>query len=129
MAFSKVGLSADSGASWTLLRLVGMAKAAELLMLAEPITAEQALAMGLLTRLVDEDALADHVREFAGQLAAGPTAAYAAIKESLLFAAGHGLIAALGREAELQLRLGETDDHKNATAAFVNKEQPTYRGR
>jgi len=128
MAFSKVGLSADSGASWTLQRLVGAAKAAELLMLAEPITAEQALAMGLLTRLVDDSELADDVRQFAGRLAAGPTAAYGAIKESLLFAAGHGLVASLGKEAELQNRLGETADHKNATAAFVNKEQPTYQG-
>ena len=128
MAFSKVGLAADSGASWTLQRLVGLAKAAELLMLAEPITAEQALALGLLTRLVDVDELSDQVREFATQLASGPTAAYGAIKESLLFAAGHGLVAALGKEAEIQCRLGETDDHKSATAAFVNKEQPIYRG-
>jgi len=128
MAFSKVGLSADSGASWTLQRLVGIAKAAELLMLAEPLTAEQALAMGLLTRVVDDDALADDVRDFAGRLAAGPTAAFGAIKESLLFASGHGLVASLGKEAEIQARLGETEDHKNATAAFVNKEQPTYRG-
>jgi len=128
MAFSKVGLSADSGASWTLQRLVGIAKAAELLMLAEPLTAEHALAMGLLTRVVDDDALADDVRDFAGRLAAGPTAAFGAIKESLLFASGHGLVASLGKEAEIQARLGETEDHKNATAAFVNKEQPTYRG-
>ena len=128
MAFSKVGLAADSGASWTLQRLVGLAKAAELLLLAEPITAEQALALGLLTRLVDVDELSDQVREFATQLASGPTAAYGAIKESLLFAAGHGLVAALGKEAEIQCRLGETDDHKSATAAFVNKEQPIYRG-
>jgi len=128
MAFAKVGLSADSGASWTLQRLVGTARATELLMLAEPVSAEQALAMGLLTRLVPDDALAGQVREFAGQLAAGPTAAYGAIKESLLFAAGNGLAASLEKEAELQVRLGETDDHKAATAAFVNKQQPTYRG-
>jgi 2-(1,2-epoxy-1,2-dihydrophenyl)acetyl-CoA isomerase len=128
MAFSKVGLSADSGASWTLQRLVGMAKAAELLMLAEPLTAEQALAIGLLTRIVDDEALTHEVRDFAGRLAAGPTAAFGAIKESLLFASGHGLVASLGKEAEIQARLGATEDHKNATAAFVNKEQPTYRG-
>src|SRR5262249_54969145 len=128
MAFSKIGLSADSGATWTLQRLVGMAKAAELLMLAEPLTAEQALALGLLTRGVDDEALADDARQFAGRLAAGRTAAYGAIKEGLLFASGHGLMASLGKEAELQSRLGETEDHKNATAAFVNKEQPTYRG-
>ena len=129
MAFARVGLSADSGASWTLQRLVGLARAAELLMLAEPVTAEQALAMGLLTRLVDDDALAQQARDLAGRLAAGPTQAYGAIKESLLFAAGHGLAAALENEAELQVRLGDTDDHKAATTAFVRKDKPVFRGR
>jgi 2-(1,2-epoxy-1,2-dihydrophenyl)acetyl-CoA isomerase len=129
MAFARVGLSADSGASWTLQRLVGLARAAELLMLAEPVTAEQALAMGLLTRLVDDDALAQEARDLAGRLAAGPTRAYGAIKESLQFAAGHGLAAALENEAELQVRLGETDDHKAATTAFIRKDKPVFRGR
>ncbi len=129
MAFARVGLSADSGSSWTLQRLVGSAKAAELLMLAEPVSAEQALAWGLLTKLVDDDELADQARDLARTLAAGPTAAYGAIKESLLFAAGHGLAEALEKEAELQVRLGDTDDHKHATAAFVRKEQPVFHGR
>ena len=128
LAFARVGLSADSGASWTLQRLVGLARAAELLMLAEPVSAEQALAWGLLTRLVDDDALAAQARDLAGRLAAGPTQAYGAIKESLLFAAGHGLAAALEKEAELQVRLGETHDHKAATAAFIRKEKPVFRG-
>jgi 2-(1,2-epoxy-1,2-dihydrophenyl)acetyl-CoA isomerase len=129
MAFARVGLSADSGSSWTLQRLVGSAKAAELLLLAEPVGAEQALDLGLVTKLVDEHELARQARDLALRLAAGPTAAYAAIKESLLFAAGHGLAETLDQEAELQLRLGETDDHKNATAAFVNKQQPVFLGR
>ena len=129
MAFARVGLSADSGASWTLQRLVGLARAAELLILAEPITAEQALAMGLLTRLVDDDALAAQARDLAEKLAAGPTAAYGAIKESLLFAAGHGLEDALEKEAELQVGLGATLDHKAATAAFVRQEKPVFLGR
>ncbi len=129
MAFARVGLSADSGSSWTLQRLVGSAKAAELLLLAEPVSAEQALDLGLFTRLVGEDELAGEVRELALRLAEGPTAAYAAIKESLLFAAAHGLAEALDKEAELQVRLGDTDDHKHATAAFVNKEQPVFHGR
>lgn len=129
MAFARVGLSADSGSSWTLQRLVGSAKAAELLLLAEPVSAEQAHELGLVTKLVDEDELAEQVRDFARRLAAGPTAAYAAIKESLLFAAGHGLAEALDKEAELQVRLGETEDHANATNAFVNKQQPVFRGR
>jgi len=129
MAFARVGLSADSGSSWTLQRLVGSAKAAELLLLAEPVSAEQALDLGLLTTLVGEDELASVARELALRLAAGPTAAYGGIKESLLFAAGHGLAEALEKEADVQVKLGETDDHKNATAAFLNKEQPAFVGR
>ena len=129
MAFARVGLSADSGASWTLQRLVGSARATELLMLAEPVSAEQALRLGLLTKVVDDDDLAAQVRELAGRLAAGPTAAYGAIKESLLFAAGHGLADSLEKEADLQVRLGDTADHLAATAAFVNKEQPVFHGR
>ena len=72
MAFARVGLSADSGSSWTLQRLVGSAKAAELLLLAEPVSAEQALALGLVTKLVDEHELADQARDLALRLAAGP---------------------------------------------------------
>jgi len=128
MAFARVGLSADSGASWTLQRLVGPAKAAELLMLAEPVSAEQAFAMGLLTKVVDDEALTSEVRQFAGRLAAGPTMAYGAIKESLLYAASHDLADSLEKEAELQTRLGQTHDHVAATNAFVNKEPPSYLG-
>jgi 2-(1,2-epoxy-1,2-dihydrophenyl)acetyl-CoA isomerase len=129
MAFARVGLSADSGASWTLQRLAGAARATELLMLAEPVTAEQALAMGLLTEVVDDADLDARTRDLAGRLAAGPTAAYAAIKESLLHAAAHGLADSLEKEAELQERLGQTRDHAAATAAFLRKEQPVFEGR
>jgi len=129
MAFARVGLSADSGASWTLQRLVGTARAAELLMLAEPISADRALTLGLLTAVVDDDDLAMAVRDLARRLAAGPTAAYGAIKESLLYAAGHGLAEALEKEAELQARLGQTADHRAATAAFLSKAEPVYQGR
>ncbi len=129
MAFARVGLSADSGASWTLQRLAGPAKAAELLMLAEPVSADQALALGLLTRVVaDSGELAAEVGELAARLAAGPTAAFAAIKESVLYAAGHGLADSLEKEAELQVRLGDTRDHRAATAAFLSKQQPVFEG-
>jgi 2-(1,2-epoxy-1,2-dihydrophenyl)acetyl-CoA isomerase len=76
----------------------------------------------------DED-LVSEVRELAGRLAAGPTAAYGAIKESLLYAAEHALGESLEKEAELQARLGETQDHRDATAAFLSKAQPVYQGR
>jgi 2-(1,2-epoxy-1,2-dihydrophenyl)acetyl-CoA isomerase len=129
MAFARVGLGADSGASWTLQRLVGPARATELLMLAQPVTADHALSIGLLNSVVDEPELATAASELAVRLAAGPTAAYAAIKEALAFAATHSLAESLEMEAELQARLAQTDDHAAATLAFVRKQPPTYLGR
>jgi len=129
MAFARVGLGADSGASWTLQRLVGAARAAELLMLAEPIGADRALAAGLVTSLVADDELAGAAEQMAGKLAAGPTAAYAAIKTELLFAATHDLAESLEKEAQLQAELGGSDDHRSATMAFVRKERPVFSGR
>lgn len=129
MAFARVGLGADSGASWTLQRLVGAARAAELLLLAEPLAADKALSYGLVNSVVADDELADAAHELAARLAAGPTMAYAAIKQSLVFAATHGLAESLELEAQLQAELGRTVDHRAATAAFVSKQQPVYQGR
>ncbi|MHB1874627.1 MAG: enoyl-CoA hydratase-related protein [Streptosporangiaceae bacterium] len=129
LAFARVGLSADSGASWTLQRLVGPARAAELLMLAEPISAEQALALGLLTEVVADEDLDGAVAALAGRLASGPTAAFAGIKQSLLRAAGADLASALETEAEIQVQLGGSRDHRAATEAFLNKQQPHFEGR
>jgi len=128
MAFAKVGLGPDSGASWTLQRLAGPARAAELLMLAETIDAERAAEFGLFNRVVDDDELEPQARELATRMAAGPTAAYAATKEALAFAATHTLAESLEKEAELQAWLGQTADHRAATEAFVNKRQPVFEG-
>jgi 2-(1,2-epoxy-1,2-dihydrophenyl)acetyl-CoA isomerase len=129
LAFARVGLGADTGASWTLQRLAGPAKAAELLMLAEPIDSATALRLGLLTSVVPDDELPAAAAELAARLAAGPTLAYAAIKESLLYGATHRLSESLEKEAELQTRLGQTEDHRAATFAFVAKQAPSYHGR
>jgi 2-(1,2-epoxy-1,2-dihydrophenyl)acetyl-CoA isomerase len=125
-----VGLAADSGASWTLQRLVGYAKATELLLLAEPIDAAEADRLGLLTRLVasDEDVL-PVAQELAARLAAGPTVAYREIKASLAHASSSTLAGALEREAEAQATTGATEDHRNATEAFVAKRPRTFEGR
>jgi 2-(1,2-epoxy-1,2-dihydrophenyl)acetyl-CoA isomerase len=128
MAFARVGLGPDTGASWTLQRLVGSARAAELLMLAEPVPAERALALGLLTSVVPDDELPAAAAEFAGRLAAGPTKAYGAIKESLVYAGAHSLHESLAKEDELQRMLGQTRDHQAATNAFLNKQTPSYEG-
>jgi 2-(1,2-epoxy-1,2-dihydrophenyl)acetyl-CoA isomerase len=129
LAFARVGLGADSGASWTLQRLIGPARAAEMLMLAEPIDAATALRLGLVTSVVADEDLPDAASALAAKLAAGPTLAYAAIKEALLYASVHSLGESLEKEADLQTRLGRTEDHRDATVAFVNKQVPSYRGR
>jgi 2-(1,2-epoxy-1,2-dihydrophenyl)acetyl-CoA isomerase len=129
LAFANVGLALDTGASWTLPRLIGHARATALALLAEPVSASAALEMGLVNAVVPDDGLAAAAHELAARLAAGPTLAYAAIKEQLLFAAGHPLGAALEKENEVQSRLGGSADHRNATRAFTGKERPVYEGR
>jgi 2-(1,2-epoxy-1,2-dihydrophenyl)acetyl-CoA isomerase len=128
LAFASIGLTLDSGASWTLPRLIGHARATALALLAEPVTATHALDMGLVNAVVPDDRVLPAAQELAARLAAGPTAAYAAIKESLAFAASSTLAEALDKEAELQARAGATADHRNATRAFVAKERPTFTG-
>jgi 2-(1,2-epoxy-1,2-dihydrophenyl)acetyl-CoA isomerase len=128
LAFANVGLTLDSGVSWTLPRLIGTARATALALLAEPVTADAALEMGLVNAVVEPERLLPAAHELAQRLAAGPTVAYAAIKESLAFAATSTLAEALDKEAQLQTRCGATDDHRNSTAAFVAKQKPVFAG-
>lgn len=130
MAFANVGLAGDTGVSWSLPRMVGHAKAIELLLLAEPVPAAEAVRLGLLTRLVDDDDLVlPAAQELAARLAAGPTVAYGAIKRQLSVGDAGTLSEALAAEAQAQAICGATADHRNATAAFVNKEKPVFEGR
>ena len=130
MAFANVGLAADTGASWTLPRLVGHAKATELMMLAQPVDAAGALRLGLLTTLVDDDEkVLPTALELAGRLAAGPTTAYAQIKRELAVAATASFEEALECEADAQSIAGATADHRESTAAFVEKRRPEFTGR
>jgi 2-(1,2-epoxy-1,2-dihydrophenyl)acetyl-CoA isomerase len=129
LAFANVGLALDTGASWTLPRLIGHARATALAILAEPVGASAALEMGLVNAVVPQAELETQAFELAARLAAGPTAAYAAIKQQLAYSATHPLAAALEREGELQNALGGTADHQDATAAFLHKEKPIFHGR
>lgn len=129
MAFSAVGLSADSGSSWSLPRLVGLAKAKELLLLPSTITAEEALSLGLVTEVVPAAEVTDRARALAVRLAAGPTVAYGAIRRSLAFSAGHGLDESLAFEQQMMELTGSTEDHAGAVKAFIGKQQPTFEGR
>jgi 2-(1,2-epoxy-1,2-dihydrophenyl)acetyl-CoA isomerase len=128
-AFAGIGLTADSGLSWSLPRLIGAGRAAALLLLAEPFTTEQALEMGLLNAVVAPDQVLPAALELAGRLAAGPTAAYACIKESLAFGATASLVDTLAKEDELQTRAGDTADHRAAVRSFLAKEVPVFTGR
>jgi 2-(1,2-epoxy-1,2-dihydrophenyl)acetyl-CoA isomerase len=130
MAFANVGLAADTGASWSLPRLVGQAKAVELLMLAQQIKADELASLGLLTQLVaTDDEVLPVAQDLARRLAAGPTVAYGQIKRQLALGSAGSLEAALALEAETQALCGQTEDHRNATAAFVAKQVPTFLGR
>jgi 2-(1,2-epoxy-1,2-dihydrophenyl)acetyl-CoA isomerase len=128
-AFAGIGLSCDTGISWTLPRLIGRAAAIDLLMRPRTVRAAEAAELGLVTRVVDADELASATEEFARQVAAGPTQAYAAIKRSVNFAATHDLDAALDFEGRQMAATGSTQDHRDAVAAFVAKQQPTFHGR
>jgi 2-(1,2-epoxy-1,2-dihydrophenyl)acetyl-CoA isomerase len=128
-AFAGIGLSADSGLSWTLPRLVGEGRARALLLLAEPFTAEQALEMGLVNAVVEPDKVLEAATELAVRLAAGPTAAYACIKQAVEHAASSSFTSALAKEDEMQTRAGGTSDHAAAVRAFVSKQVPVFEGR
>lgn len=128
-AFSGIALTADSGLSWTLPRLVGPARAAELLLFPRSVKADEALQLGLAQRVVPADELPGAAEELARQLAQGPTASYAAIKESLAYGSEHSLAQTLEKEAALQIQAGASDDHRIAVEAFVAKEQPRFTGR
>ncbi|MEU4231725.1 enoyl-CoA hydratase-related protein [Nonomuraea sp. NPDC026600] len=129
MAFTGIGLAPDSGASWTLARLVGLGRATELLLLGEPFSAARALELGVVTRVVPADDVLKTAQELAVRLAAGPTMAFAATKQALAYATTHSLSETLALEADIQDACVATQDHLDATRAFLVKEQPSFHGR
>lgn len=128
-SFAGVALTADSGVSWTLPRLIGQSRAADLLMFPRSMTAERALELGIVNKLVPAADLAAEAATVARTLAQGPTLAYAALKESLAYGAGHSLAETLEKEGELQNRAGASQDHGIAVQSFLDKEKPRYVGR
>lgn len=129
LAFTGIGLSADSGASWWLPRLVGVARAKELLLMPRTIGSGEALALGLAGEVVPDTELAGRVTEVAARLAAGPTVAYGAIRQAVAYGLAHDLEASLAKEAQLMALTGSTADHAAAVEAFLVKQPPEFRGR
>jgi enoyl-CoA hydratase/carnithine racemase len=126
-AYARIGLSGDYGMSWFLSRLVGPAKAKELFFSAERIPAEAAVALGILNRVVDDDALELEAWDWARRLAAGPTVAFGYMKDNFARAESD-LSASLRQEAIGILRSAATQDHKEAVRSFVEKREPTFTG-
>jgi 2-(1,2-epoxy-1,2-dihydrophenyl)acetyl-CoA isomerase len=129
LAFTQIGLSADSGTTWWLPRLVGIGRAKELLMAPRTIPAAECLELGIATEVVPDDALADRAARVAATLAAGPTVALGAVRRAVAQACGQDLAAALEHEAALMDRTGGTQDHAAAVEAFLAKAVPRFSGR
>ncbi|MFJ8109746.1 enoyl-CoA hydratase/isomerase family protein [Streptomyces sp. NPDC096132] len=128
-SFAGVALTADSGVSWTLPRVVGPGRAADLLLFPRNISAQEAYELGIANRVVPTAELRAEAEKVARGLASGPTVAYAAIKEAVAFGFSHSLSETLEKEDELQTRAGASEDHTIAVRAFVQKEKPKYLGR
>jgi len=128
VAFARIGLSCDTGTSWTLPRLVGPTRAMELLLSGRTVTAAEALSIGLASEVVEDAHFSDRLAELAATLAAGPTLAFAAIRRSLAYSSSRDLEASLVHEAELMRRTGASADHLAAVDAFVAKRAAEFSG-
>jgi 2-(1,2-epoxy-1,2-dihydrophenyl)acetyl-CoA isomerase len=127
--FAGVGYSGDFGGSWSLTRLVGTAKARELYFLGDMLDAATAASLGLVARVVEDDALHAETTALAGRIAEGPRVALGYMKRNLFAAETEPFAAVLEMEAVHQARTAMTEDHREAAAAFAEKRRPVFRGR
>lgn len=126
LAFGRLGLVPDSGATWTLPRLVGAARAADMALLGDTVSASDALSMGLVSRVVAPDALMSEAASAAARIAAMAPGATTMTKRLLGLAFDHSLQAALAAEAEAQGIAGRDPDHLEGLAAFMEKRTPQF---
>ncbi|MFY9586581.1 MAG: enoyl-CoA hydratase [Actinomycetota bacterium] len=127
--FVKRGLAVDSGGGWLLPRLIGLAKAKELVFFGDPISAGDAHAVGLINKVVAPDQLEDATREWAERLARGPTRSIGASKNLLNRALETDLGTALEEEATTQAFVSQTRDFSEGVRAFAEKRDPDFKGR
>ncbi|HEX6709428.1 MAG TPA: enoyl-CoA hydratase-related protein [Rubrobacter sp.] len=129
VAFIKIGLMPDAGVTFFLPRVVGLGRAMQMSMLGDAVEAEEAYRIGLVGKVVPEDALSEETQKLAEQLAAMPTRALGRIKRALYASFETDLDSALEHEAEGQTFCGYTQDHKEGVAAFFEKRAPAFTGR
>jgi len=126
--YARVALSGDYGIAWLLTRLVGTARARELMFTAEKVDAERCERIGLVNRIVPDDRLQEEAFAFAKTLADGPTLALRYMKDNLDEALSVDFATARDREAERLMRLTTTADHREAVQAFIDKRKPVFKG-
>ncbi|RDI27004.1 2-(1,2-epoxy-1,2-dihydrophenyl)acetyl-CoA isomerase [Pseudacidovorax intermedius] len=128
-AFARVGFSGDYGGSYFMTQLVGAAKARELYLLSDRVPAEEALRLGLANWVSAPEQLAARALEIATRLANGPAVAYRYMKENLNRAMAGEVDECLDLEATHHIHCGQTEDHREAAKAFVEKREPVFKGR
>lgn len=128
-AFSKIGLIPDSGGTWLLPRLAGIARANALYLLDEKLTAQKAVEYGLVTKAVEHEKLTEEVNHIADKLAAMPTKGFGLYKKAINHTFNNSLDEQLLFEADLQAEAGKTDDYKEGVEAFLEKREPKFKGR
>jgi 2-(1,2-epoxy-1,2-dihydrophenyl)acetyl-CoA isomerase len=128
-AFARVGFSGDYGGTYFLTQLVGSAKAREMYYLSDRVSADEALRLGLTNWVCAPEDLMTKAREIALRLANGPTVAYRYMKENLNRAMAGEVDDCLDLEATHHVHCGQTEDHREATQAFVAKREPVFKGR
>ena len=127
-AFARIGLIPDAGGTYWLPRQIGFARAMGAVLFTDPVSAEQAVAWGMIWEAVPDDGFAARVRERASHLAKGPTATYRLAKEAIRKSYGNDLPQQLALEAELQNKAGATRDFREGVTAFLEKRSPRYSG-
>lgn len=128
-AFAKLGLVPDAGGSWSLVHLIGEARAKAIALTAEPVNAETAASWGMIWRAVDPDQLQPQAEALARKLAAGPTYGLGLTKQALQAAATQSLDQQLDMECDLQRRAGKSADYIEGVSAFLEKRPPVFTGR
>ncbi len=128
-AFARVGFSGDYGGSYFMTQLIGSAKARELYYLSDRVNAEEALNLGLTNWVCKAEELEEKTMEIALRLANGPGVAYRYMKENLNRAMSGEVDDCLDLEATHHIHCGQTEDHRNAVKAFVEKKEPVFKGK